>query len=186
MKKLIKRTLFILLGLPFLFIVISFLLTYITVNNHTSTESRDKTIYLSTNGVHLDIIIPKRMLPDSVLLGLKYSGFDQYLAFGWGDENFYLNTPTWGDLTFSNAFNALFLKSTSLMHVTRYPRIRSRWQEVKVNDKELEKLVLFIHRTFSKNEENKKIILEGKGTIATMISMKPKEVIFFSTHAIHG
>lgn len=31
-----------------------------------------------------------------------------YIAFGWGDKGFYLDTPTWADLKFSTAFKAAF------------------------------------------------------------------------------
>jgi len=31
-----------------------------------------------------------------------------WLAFGWGDKGFYLNTPTWADLKFSTAVKAAF------------------------------------------------------------------------------
>ncbi|HOB24230.1 MAG TPA: DUF2459 domain-containing protein, partial [Kaistella sp.] len=32
----------------------------------------------------------------------------KYLAIGWGDKGFYLDTPTWADLKFSTAFKAAF------------------------------------------------------------------------------
>lgn len=44
----------------------------------------------------------------------------QWVAFGWGDKNFYLNTPTWGDLSFSTAFKAAFWLSSGAIHVTYY------------------------------------------------------------------
>src|SRR5690606_12292022 len=41
----------------------------------------------------------------------------QYVAFGWGDREFYENTPEWNDLTPGVAFKALFLDSPAAMHV---------------------------------------------------------------------
>lgn len=78
-----------------------------------------------------------------------------------------MNTPTWGDLTFSNAFEAIFLRSTTLMHVTRYKHKRSNWIEIKVNNSELEKLNSYLFDTFELNQAGLKIILKNKGYTST-------------------
>ncbi|WP_221929332.1 DUF2459 domain-containing protein [Saccharicrinis carchari] len=127
----------------------------------------DKTIYLSSNGVHLSIIIPKTYMDSVQLSGVKREQSDNYLSFGWGDEDFYLNTPTWGDLTFSIAFKAIFLKSAALMHVTRYKNKRSDWIEIKISETELAKLNAYVLNTFSTNERGMKIILENQGYTST-------------------
>lgn len=102
-------------------------------------------------------------MENSLLTGLKYDSNDSYLAFGWGDENFYINTPTWAELTFKNAINAMFLQSSTLMHVTRYARKRSDWVEVRLNQQELAQLNSYVHNTFQLDEQGNKIILNGQG-----------------------
>jgi hypothetical protein len=47
-----------------------------------------------------------------------------YLAFGWGDKGFYLNTPEWADLKVSTALNAAFGLSSSAIHSTFYKKLR--------------------------------------------------------------
>jgi uncharacterized protein (TIGR02117 family) len=42
----------------------------------------------------------------------------EFVAIGWGDREFYLNTPTWGDLTASRAFGALSGGNRALVHVS--------------------------------------------------------------------
>ena len=79
------------------------------------------------------------------------------MSFGWGDENFYINTPTWGDLTLKNAFSAMFLKSASLMHLTRYTQIGNDWTPVALNADELQKLNAFIFETFNLDEKGNTI-----------------------------
>ena len=74
-----------------------------------NNESSEKLVYLNTNGVHLDIVIPIENVENLVLSGIKYNRNEKYLSFGWEDKNFYINTPTWSDLTVNNAFRALFL-----------------------------------------------------------------------------
>ena len=88
-----------------------------------------KEIYLSTNGVHLDIIIPKKYLSEKLIDGLIFHDRAEYIAFGWGDKGFYLDTPTWADLTFSTAVSAMFLKGESAMHVTAYFKKYNNWKK---------------------------------------------------------
>jgi len=161
-KKIFKWVLYFWL-IPITYIIVSLILTAITVDRKTNNEDLNKSIYLSTNGVHLYIVIPKKDVDSLVLSGIKHNATENYLSFGWGDENFYINTPTWGDLTFRNAFKALFLESTTLMHVTRYKQKSTDWIEIKVNESELQKLNTYLLNTFEANENGMKIILENKG-----------------------
>ena len=92
---------------------------------------------------------------------------EKYLSFGWGDENFYVNTPTCGDLTFRNAFKAMFLKSPTLMYLTRYKSELSDWIEIKISKTELQKLNSYLLNTFKTNENGKKIILKNQGYSST-------------------
>ena len=121
-----------------------------------------KAIYLNTNGVHLDIIIPVSEIDNDLKKGLKMKD-EKYLSFGWGDENFYLNTPTWNDLTFKNAFSALFLDSNTLSHLTKYSEKNSEWTVVNLNEKQLAKLNKYILTSFKFDESGNKMILENKG-----------------------
>lgn len=161
-KRILKWILF-LLSIPLLYILISLLLTSITVNKKDKEDNAEKSIFLTTNGVHLDIILPKENIDSLLLLGIKQNTAENYLAFGWGDENFYLNTPTWGDLTFKNAFGALFLKSSTLVHLTRYQNKQSDWIEIKVTEAELKKLNSYLLETFFLNENGEKVMLIDKG-----------------------
>lgn len=147
------------LGIPISYIIISLILTYISVNNIELSIDDSKKIYLSTNGVHLNIIIPVNDLRFELKKDLKYTKHDKYFSFGWGDENFYLNTPTWNDLTIANTFNALFLKSTTAIHITRYTQIVKTWTVVNLSKLELNKLNKFITESFKKDKDGNKIII---------------------------
>ena len=159
-KKILKWFFYILL-IPITYFLISLLLTYITVNKSDDLKDNSKVIYLSTNGVHLDIVIPKDNVSEDLITGLNQEG--KYYSFGWGDENFYINTPTWDDLTFGNAFSALFLKSSTLMHVTRYNSVRKSWVKVDLSEAELLKVNEHILNTFSITKSNEKVIIAAAG-----------------------
>ena len=117
--------------------------------------------------MHLDVVIPVKNLDSITLTGIQYQENETYLSFGWGDENFYLNTPTWGDLTAKNAFNALFVKSSTLLHLTRYTQQNKDWVPIKVSDVELRKLNTYLQSTFETNADGMKVLLENKGYTAT-------------------
>ena len=164
-KRVIKWIVYFLL-IPVLYVIISLILSSISIDRKVKNQVSEKSIYLSTNGIHLNVVIPKDNMDSLLLLGLKREQSDRYLSFGWGDENFYLNTPTWGDLTFGNAFKAVFLKSSTLLHVTRYNSKHPDWIEIKITENELKKLNTYLQSTFKTKENGMKIILENQGYTA--------------------
>ena len=159
----ILKWIFIIVLIPIVYLLVSLILTIIPVNREAGNSEKNNSIYLNSNGVHLNIIIPKDLIDSNLLTGLKYDENDQYFAFGWGDRNFYLETPTWGDLTFKNAFVALFLKSPTLVHLTRYSAIRIDWAEIKVDQDQLKKINQYINDSFYYDPQNGKVILPYKG-----------------------
>ncbi len=160
--KILKWLLYLLL-IPAGYVIISLVLSYITVNKTELTPKNTKEIYLSSNGVHLAIVVQINDISSKLLKGLKYAPDEKYFSFGWGDENFYLNTPSWDDLTFGNAFKALFLKGSTLIHLARYKQKRKSWVKIDITDVELNKLNQFISASFKKDMEGRKVILKNKG-----------------------
>ena len=122
-------------------------------------------IYLSTNGVHLDIIVPvyhplKDWNEDLFISGVV-KNHAEYLSFGWGDQAFYLNTPNWSDLKLSTAFQAAFLSGPSLLHVDYYSKIPSsdNTKKVQVSEDTYHKMVRYIENTFQRNEKGQVILI---------------------------
>jgi len=81
------------------------------------------TIFVRTNGVHTWIMVPKvaagidwrSLAPASHIRDPRYDG--DYLAIGYGNREFYLNTPDWADLSPRTALAAAFGRGPSLVHV---------------------------------------------------------------------
>lgn len=128
MKKIIKIILYPILGLIILtglYLLAAFSLSRISVAEEAGAAD-EVSIYLLTNGVHSDIVLPARTAQMDWNTFVPFSHttskdtLAQYLAFGWGDKGFYLQTPTWADLKFSTAFKATFALSTAAMHTTYY------------------------------------------------------------------
>ena len=102
-------------------------------------------------------------LSDELKSGLVLDQKAQFVSFGWGDENFYLNTPTWSDLTVSNACKAMFWESSTLMHVTWFTSRSEKWREVKVSKQQLNRIVTYLQKSFQLDKSSKKQYLLGAG-----------------------
>ena len=106
-----------------LYVIVAMISSMIPVNTSQPVSGKDHVIYIRSNGIHTDIVMPvKNELVN--WLGLVDPAHTragdinlQYLAFGWGDREFYKNTPEWNDLTPGVAFKALFLDSPAAIHV---------------------------------------------------------------------
>ncbi|HYZ49232.1 MAG TPA: DUF2459 domain-containing protein, partial [Sphingomonas sp.] len=81
------------------------------------------TVYVASNGIHTGVIVPSRaagidwsprVRPEH-LRDPRYAG--HWLWFGWGEREFYLNTPTWTDLSLRTAVHAIIGGKQTLIHV---------------------------------------------------------------------
>jgi len=121
-----------LITLVALYFLLACLFLLFPVNDDVASMDTNQTTinsFVISNGVHTDLVFPivsaqfdwrsvfsPADLPD--ITSRINDGDLNYLAIGWGDRNFYLNTPTWGDLTIANAWNAMRGGGESLLHVT--------------------------------------------------------------------
>ncbi len=158
--KWIARTLLFLVGFIVLYLVTAFVASRITVNGNAG-GGHDVAIYIKTNGVHTDIVVPVKNDIADWSTEVKYSnttGNDtglHYMAVGWGDKGFYLQTPTWADLKFSVAFNAVCGLSTTAMHVTFYGPLAEHesCHQIWISRAEYTKLVHYISGSFQKGAD---------------------------------
>lgn len=112
-----------LLGLILLYALLAVTLPRITVNSSHRSPKEGVRVFIESNGVHADFIVPVRTSAINWTQHLPVEWFEAvdrsygYLAFGWGDKGFYLDTPTWSDLEFGTAFKAVFFLGSAAMHV---------------------------------------------------------------------
>ena len=149
----VKRVLKIIgifLCFPLFYLIAAIICSYIPVNTK-EVKDANYDLYLSTNGVHLEIVIPKENLSPFLLNNLEHQDKEKFVSFGWGDKNFYAHTPTWKDITFSTGFKALFLNTPALLHVSRYKKFKASWIPVRVNQEQLKLLNHYIEESFVKD-----------------------------------
>lgn len=108
----------------FLYWLIITVLPRIPVNTAPGPEGTIP-VYITSNGVHSDVVVPIRTVQIDwgkelgITSELNRDTMRTFLAFGWGNKRFFLNTKDWGDLTFGTAFGAAFHLGTSAMHLVQ-------------------------------------------------------------------
>lgn len=168
-KKFLKYTTFFLLGIIGYLLVVT-LLSYISVNDGLVKSHKEIPIYILTNGVHTDVVLPLKSEHYDWTNQLKTEHTKakdttmNYVALGWGDKGFYLETPTWADLKASTALKAASGLSTSAMHVTFYKEMKESksCKKLQISSDNYKKLILFINESFqTKSGEFLKIETEA-------------------------
>jgi len=146
----------------FLLILISYglvvtLLSYVTVNDNQLPIKEPKIdIYILSNGVHTDIVVPVKNDTFDWSKQIKFEhtkakdSTAKYLAMGWGDRGFYLETPTWADLKVSTALKATTGLSSSALHTTFYKTMKedAYCKKIQISTIDYQKLVVFINESF--------------------------------------
>ncbi len=167
MKKILKYVSYTILGLvAFIsfYLGAAYCLSRITINKESET-TKDVTIYIKTNGVHTDIVVP--VISDQINwskeikftnTGLKDTTM-RYLALGWGDKGFYLETPKWADIKFSVAFNAAFALGTTAIHATFYDTLieNNDCKKIILSKKQYIRLIAYLTKSF-KNDDKTHVV----------------------------
>jgi uncharacterized protein (TIGR02117 family) len=151
----------------YLFLV--FLIPYIPVNTTDVVKTNEVTVYIKTNGVHTDLVVPIKTTFKDWSENIKFNQIKsqdetmQYIGFGWGDKGFYLNTPKWSDLKFSTAFVAAFGLGSSAMHATFYKQINEneRCIKIKISAQEYQELISYIENNLQLDDNGKPIWIDA-------------------------
>ncbi len=141
------------------YILTVFIASHIPVNSNPE-KSEDITIYINSNGVHTDILVPVKNDVKDWTTEIRYDqtrskdSIMKYVAFGWGDKGFYLDTPEWSDLKASTAARAAFYLGTSAMHTRFYNDVKEDAECVKVSisQKDYQDMVRYIKDSFLLDE----------------------------------
>ncbi|MBF0597836.1 TIGR02117 family protein [Faecalibacter rhinopitheci] len=165
MKKLftsLLKSIGFILGLLVIYILLAIVLPLIPVNKTTSSNEDSIVIYILTNGMHTDIVMPveSEVINWSEIIPFRDTKAKQpmkYIAMGWGDKGFYLDTPEWKDLKFSTAFNAAFWLGDSAMHTTFYNQINEseECRKISISKEEYESLVNYLKNSFDYDANGK-------------------------------
>lgn len=166
----ILKTLGIILGIVVVYALLGYLLPFIEVSAKDDGEKKEIPVYIYTNGVHTDIVMPVKndlhdwsaKIPFANTISKK-TGY-QFVGIGWGDKGFYLDTPTWADLKFSTAFKAAFWLSESAMHCSYYNSMTEAadCKKIMISKKQYADLVKFVDEKFDKDQNGNYILIPTK------------------------
>jgi uncharacterized protein (TIGR02117 family) len=171
----------VLLAVPLVYLAAALVLGWLPVHGgwQPTPESQGGVpVWLRTNGAHADLVLPAhepfdftRELPRTALIDVKREASIlpfNWIAFGWGDRAFYLETPTWADLDAGTAWRALTAGGPSAMHVeyVRRPQdydARLLW----LDEQEYARLVAYVRTGFRRDASGWPIRIDHPGYFAT-------------------
>lgn len=125
--------------------------------------------YVRSNGIHTDLCLPvqNKVHDWTKLVPTSQFGAEvpkKFVSMGWGDKGFYMNTPTWKDLTVGTAFNAIAVPTPTAMHVTycEEPKPSDECIKVYCSQENYAHLVQFVQKSFLLTRGHATLI-KGKG-----------------------
>ncbi len=140
------------------FIASAFALSVVSIPAQTTSCNQKTTIYLQYSLVHADFAIPIHALSDATrdevsLLPHPSLGESEFLVFGLGDRDIYINTPVWADLKARFAAKALFLPSDRAIHVEPAFGVFDTWIPLEICDYQVKALEDYIRAGFSRDAQ---------------------------------
>jgi uncharacterized protein (TIGR02117 family) len=168
-SKIIVYGLVLLLLFLGVYFLCAFVLSRMSVEKEVSANP-EIPVYIKTNGVHTDIVVPIRnnqmdwskevLFSNTISKDTTYN----YLAMGWGDKGFYLETPEWSDLKFSVAFKAAFALSTTAIHATFYKNLKedSACKRMMISKEQYSRLIAYISNSFQKDADGHYMVINTK------------------------
>jgi uncharacterized protein (TIGR02117 family) len=127
-------------------------------------------ILVSNNGVHVDLVIPlddphypwlDKIRPEH--FGAYESNL-RYGIIGWGNREFYMQTPTWDDLKLSTVLVAFAGLGRTVVHVSLtdnidWPKEQSR--KIRITPEQFRRLNEFLLGTFKQQANGQLVPIEG-------------------------
>jgi uncharacterized protein (TIGR02117 family) len=164
-------TLGALVALPLLYVFAALIGGLIPANAGWQEPRDGVVVFVRTNGVHTWIMVPtvnaqmdwRPLAPAAHIRDPRYAG--NYLALGYGNREFYLNTPRWADLRPRTALAAAFGSGRSLMHVEHewYPRVTEDQQRLVLTADQYRRLAGHVMRSFELDAAGRTRPLLGRG-----------------------
>ncbi len=164
----VKRGVILFVSFIVLYLIMGFILSRISTSKELS-EDQSVEIFVMTNGVHTDVVVPyfsstkdwRGIFPSTLTRGKMEEDSFNWLALGWGDKGFYLETPTWGDLTARTAFRAAFGLSDAAMHATLHAEMKESEmaKSIRISKKQYKLLVNYIEKSLLKDRLGNSIFI---------------------------
>lgn len=159
-------------AIPLAYFLVAVILSTVPANVAWREPEQGITIFIRSNGVHTWIVMPKvtsemDWRPYALPAHLRNPawGNADHIAVGYGNRDFYLNTPTWDDLSLKTAGLALAGSGTTLLHVEHIdrPRVDEYQRPLRLTPNQYRRLAGFIQRRFRLDAGGRPIPVLGRG-----------------------
>ena len=144
-----------------------------TANPDWREPASGVTIHVVSNGYHTGIVLPASAA--GIDLSLTFRPTDlpdpndagDWLLFGWGDRDFYRNTPTWDELEPRTALVALLGSGQTLLHVDhlKSPAEVPDARALRVTPDQYRRLVTAIAQVARRDADRHPIAFPGYGRL---------------------
>jgi uncharacterized protein (TIGR02117 family) len=161
----------VLAALPLLYMLAALVGGLVPANAGWKQPRRGIMIFVETNGVHTWIVMPavrpemdwRWLAPARDIKQPSLAG--DHVAIGYGNRDFYLNTPAWKDLTLRRALGAAFGNGPSLIHVyhERDPAPRADRRPIILTSAQYRHLAAYVAGSFAIGADLRTIPLTGRG-----------------------
>jgi len=152
----------------FLFAVV---LSTLPVNKDFRNATNGITLYIRSNGVHTDFILPVETKIINWNEKIHFGDFANadssfgWICFGWGNREFYIETKEWSDLKISTAVKAGIGIGDCAMHVEyrRKPIQSDKWVKLVIEEEKYSDLVYYIASWFKTDSAGNYIHIANSG-----------------------
>jgi len=145
-----------------IFLTCAFIFSRITIEGNKEKNSIHS-VFLMKSGIHVDFLLPisnefkdwQKEFPISNTRS-KDSTYKK-IAIGWGSKDFYMNTPTWDDLTLKIFLISNFGLGSSAIQVKYYTDTLpkdSKITSLKLSRNQYKKLVKYIETSLKRSKTN--------------------------------
>jgi uncharacterized protein (TIGR02117 family) len=153
LARLLRRGALALAAIPLLYLVLALAGSLLPVNRGWTEPDQGVTIYIASNGIHADLVLPARAagLDWEPLVPKRHFAAPHpdasWVAFGAGERRVYLDTPRWRDISLPTLWAAA-TGGERVMHVewVRDPRYAAR--EIRLRPEEYRRLWQSIRAEF--------------------------------------
>ena len=158
------------LAVPIFYFAAALHLGLIPANWGWREAERGVKIFVNTNGVHTGIAMPLHhelmdWRPFVPAEHLRVPARGNYIIVGYGHRDFYLNTPSWAELSLATAFNAALGLGPTLLHVDHIqdPQEDREQTAITLSSEEYRRLVDYIRPRFKLDAAGRTIPVLGRG-----------------------
>ena len=172
LRAVVRRLALAVLLLPFAYLLAALVGSAIPANADWREPREGVTIYVADNGIHTGLILPaansihdwRPLVKATHLRDPRYAA-GGWLEFGWGDRDFYLNTPTWSDFNLATALHAAIGGVGTLIHVDHLsePEPGPSIRRLTLTPEQYRRLTLHILASFDRDLDGRATPVGGYG-----------------------